>query len=120
MLRVFGAPSRYVQGPGALDTLGQELLRLAPDAVLLVDPLVEDMVGERLRTACASSGLDARFLTFGGECSAAEVDRLVAQLGGRQPSVVAAAGGGKCLDTGKGLAHRCGAKVASVPTVAST
>src|SRR6185436_18711321 len=52
-------------------------------------------------------------------CGPPEVDRLEREVGSFRPAIVVAAGGGKCLDTGKALAKRLGARVATVPTIAS-
>jgi glycerol dehydrogenase len=56
---------------------------------------------------------------FGGECTPSEVDRLALAAGSFRPDVVVAAGGGKCLDTGKALAKRLGTRMATLPTIAS-
>lgn len=37
---IFGSPSRYVQGPGALSSLGAEMARIGSEAVLVLDPLI--------------------------------------------------------------------------------
>lgn len=119
-MKVFGAPRRYVQGKGALNRLGMELARLCDAAVLVIDPFVDDLHGARIVLSCAAAGVALTRLRFGGECCPAEIDRLTAALGGRTPAVIAAAGGGKCIDAGKALAHRLKAKVVTIPTIAST
>lgn len=116
---VFGSPSRYVQGPGALAGLGRELARMGGAVALLVDPVMQDRHGETIRATCDEAGIDASVLTFGGESTWAEVDRLEGLLT-TSPAIVAAIGGGKCIDAGKALAHRLGARVVTVPGIAST
>ena len=116
---VFGSPSRYVQGPGALAGLGDELARIGGDIALLIDPVMLEHHGGVIRESCRAAGLDVAFLTFGGECTAPEVNRLQALLV-RPPAIVGAIGGGKCIDAGKALAHRLGARVVTVPGIAST
>lgn len=117
-MMIFGSPARYIQGPGLLSQLGQELARLSDRAVLVVDPFVENAYGEAIAASCRGAGVALTLLTFGGESSPEEVDRLFA-LAGEAP-VVVAAGGGKCIDAGKALANRTGAAMVTVPTVAST
>ncbi|MFS8036383.1 glycerol dehydrogenase [Xanthobacter sp. AM11] len=119
-MKVFGAPRRYVQGQGALDLLGTELARLAGDAVLVVDPVIDDLYGAGMDASCAAAGVRLRRLRFGGETSPAEIDRLAAACADAPVPLVAAAGGGKCIDAGKALANRLKAKVATIPTIAST
>lgn len=119
-MKVFGAPRRYLQGKGALGRIGAELKRLADDAVLVIDPFIDDLYGPQIAASCAEAGVALRRLRFGGESSPSEVDRLAAACGDSLPSLVAAAGGGKCIDAGKALANRLKAKVATIPTIAST
>ncbi|MCG5235095.1 glycerol dehydrogenase [Xanthobacter oligotrophicus] len=119
-MKVFGAPRRYVQGKGALDHLGPELARLTDSAALVIDPFIDDLFGDHLQASCRAAGVNLVRLRFGGESSPSEIDRLRAALGDTPPPLVAAAGGGKCIDAGKALANRIGAKVATIPTIAST
>lgn len=117
-MMIFGSPSRYVQGPGLLSKLGTELARISDNAVLIIDPIVEKLWGNMIETSCKDAGISLAMLAFGGESSPEEIERLSAKVG--RPSVVAAAGGGKCIDAGKALANRLNALVVTIPTVAST
>lgn len=116
---VFGAPRRYVQGPGALDLIGQELAAIGRTAVLLVDARVQELVADRIARSAADAGVALRALPFGGEITYPEIDRLVAGIGDARPDIVIGAGGGKTIDTGKMVARGTGAAFVSVPTVAS-
>ncbi|MCX8997097.1 glycerol dehydrogenase [Rhizobiaceae bacterium BDR2-2] len=118
-MMIFGSPARYIQGPGLLAEMGPELARLSGRATMVVDSFIEDAYGEAIAASCRSAGVELTLLTFGGESSPEEVDRLAA-LAGEAPPVVAAAGGGKCIDAGKALANRSGAAMVTIPTVAST
>lgn len=73
---VFGSPSRYVQGPGALAGLGRELARMGGNVALLVDPVMLQRYGETIRASAREFGLEVTFLTFGGEYTGPEIDRL--------------------------------------------
>ncbi len=116
---IFGSPGRYVQGPDVLDRAGTEFSALGGATLLLIDPALPASLGARLRQSCAEAGVDLSVVEFGGECSPDEIDRLERAAQGFRPAVVAAAGGGKCLDSGKALGGRLGARVAMIPTIAS-
>ncbi|MBN9072890.1 MAG: glycerol dehydrogenase [Rhizobiales bacterium] len=115
---IFGSPSRYVQGAGVLSGIGAEIGRVGTTAVLVLDPLIQDKYGELIAASCRVAGIAATQLRFSGECTPQEIDRLAAAAP-RSP-IVAAAGGGKCIDAGKALANRTDALMATVPTIAST
>lgn len=116
---VFGSPARYVQGRGVLEQVGSELARLGTSAVLVIDPAMRDSLGATFERSCADAALPLRMIDFGGEISPEEVDRIEREIGSAMPGVVAAAGGGKCIDAGKALGGRLGARIASIPTAAS-
>jgi glycerol dehydrogenase len=116
---VFGSPRRYVQGCGVLEQVGAELARLGDSAVLVIDPVVRRTLGDVFERSCASASLSLMTLDFGGESSVEEIERLERLLGARRPKIVAAAGGGKCMDVGKALGGRLGARIATIPTIAS-
>lgn len=116
---VFGAPRRYVQGPGVLSSIGQELASLGHSAVVLADERVQALVGDDIAAAAAEAGIGITPLRFGGEITYAEVERLVAGVADARHDIVVAAGGGKTIDTGKLVSRALGARFVSVPTVAS-
>lgn len=116
---IFGAPRRYVQGPGVLAEIGKELAVLGSSAVLLADDRVAAIVGSVVEKSANDAGVTITSLKFGGEITYAEVDRLVQAVSGSKHDVVIAAGGGKTIDTGKLLARALGSAFVSVPTVAS-
>jgi len=66
-----------------------------------------------------SAGIEPVVSTFRGECSLNEITAQVAALSKERIDCVIAAGGGKCIDTGKGVAFRLGTPVVIVPTLAS-
>jgi glycerol dehydrogenase len=65
------------------------------------------------------AGVESNFATFGGECTLDEVGRHVESLRSSNVDAIVALGGGKCVDTGKAIAHRLGLPVVIVPTLAS-
>lgn len=120
--RVFGGPSRYVQGNGVIDQAGHYLTRLGMrrSAVLLSRRSLE-AEGQRVITSALHAGLSIEVLTFGGECSYEEVDRHMATLTNSDQAVdsIIAVGGGKVVDAGRALSRRLDVSVAIIPTLAS-
>ena len=115
--RIMGMPRRYVQGPGTLDLLGETVAAISDSVAIIADELVWSALGERILSVLAASGLVARRLPFAGECTEAEISRLVAMADGA--GCVLAAGGGKAIDTAKGVATALSREVVVFPTIAS-
>ena len=90
---VFGAPRRYVQGPGALAGIGKELAMLGRSAVLIADARVMDLVGATMAGSAAAAGVALAPITFGGEITYAEIARITTAIGASRPDVIIAAGG---------------------------
>ncbi|HEV7367597.1 glycerol dehydrogenase [Arenibaculum sp.] len=111
-------PGRYVQGDGALDQLGGELLRLGGRALGVLDPFAFDTLASGLQWDREGPCIHRE--RFGGECSGHEIDRLARMGRERDVNVVVGIGGGKALDTAKAVAHCLDRPVAVVPTIAST
>lgn len=118
--RVFIAPQRYVQGREVLRGIGRYLsLMRAKRVALLMSARGSRNEGLRLLDSLRSAGIEAVGSTFNGECSIEEITAHVAALVNERIDCVIAAGGGKCIDTGKGVAFRLGTPVVVVPTLAS-
>ena len=118
--RVFIAPQRYVQGPGVLSGVGRYLtLMQAKRVALLMSARGSRNEGVRVRESLRAAGIEAVDCTFNGECSVEEITAHVAALRDQRIDCVIAAGGGKCIDAGKGVAFRLGTPVVVVPTLAS-
>ena len=120
--RVLIAPGRYVQGPGVLAHLGRYLAPLGvrrPAVLASEGGHVRE--GSSIVAGLKEAGLDPVAVTFEGESSVAEIERIVAVLREAGSSVdgLIAVGGGKCLDTGKCVAYRLHVPMGSCPTIAS-
>lgn len=118
LTRGFGGPLRYVQGPGVLADLGLIAAGLGKSALLLMDAFIDKTYGAALLSALTEAGVTTTSTVFGGESTDTEVARCSALGQGRQ--VVIGVGGGKTLDTAKIAARNLGARMVTVPTIAST
>jgi glycerol dehydrogenase len=112
-------PGRYIQGDGALETLGEEAARLGSKALLVCDPYIIEHLSDALQAGIGDA-IAAVQVRFGGECSDEEVARLVAIARKEGADVVVGIGGGKALDTAKAVAFELKTRTLIAPTLAST
>lgn len=114
--RIFGAPHLYIQGPGVLDRLPDLVSGLGNKPFLVADPFVAERYGPRLKELLGPSVIIA---PFGGECTSAEIDRMTAKAKACGTDVVIGMGGGKTIDTAKGVRILLGGRIVIAPTIAS-
>ena len=120
MIKTIGFPGRYIQGPNALATLPtllNEFKKKHP--VILWDEVVRASVGNELLAALNVSDITPKFLVFPGECTAEVIASLANQIDPFQDDIVIGLGGGKTIDTAKGLSRAHGMQLFIVPTIAS-
>ncbi|MCC7199168.1 MAG: glycerol dehydrogenase [Gammaproteobacteria bacterium] len=119
-LRIAGFPGRYLQGSGALGAIGTVARELAGRRLLVVsDDIVDAAVGGRLHEQLRAESMPVERLRFGGECTPAAIASLAQQVSARDGDVVVGLGGGKTIDTAKGVSKAMGARLIVVPTIAS-
>ncbi|MFA5663283.1 glycerol dehydrogenase [Castellaniella sp.] len=120
MLKVFAAPHRYIQGPDALAQLGAQAAVLgARRPLVIMDSFVRDLLFERIRQGLGDLADQAIVTVFSGECTGAEIDRLAGLAAGAQADVIVAVGGGKTIDSAKGVRIQSGLPIFIVPSIAS-
>ncbi len=114
-------PARYVQGAGAIHTLGEELAKLAKNAILLIDPFVDDHMGSTILSACEGK-VAYHKIRFAGECCDEEIERIVNEVMGLdfKADIVVGIGGGKAIDTTRAFADLIHLPTAIVSTLAAT
>ena len=114
MARVFISPSRYVQGPGELARLGDYTKTYGAHALVVISAGGLRRFGDVVSKSLEDAGVACTYDNFNGECSQAEIDRLVEVLRGCGADVVVGVGGGKIFDTAKAVAAAVDAPVAGV------
>ena len=117
---IFGSPRKYVQGIGAINSLGDYLSVLGKKAFVISASVVWGLGGEQIEKSLKKAGLDFYYHEFGGEASSAEIDRLTELARGESADVIVGVGGGKACDASKAIAHEMSVPVAVAPTSAGT
>lgn len=120
MIRTYTSVSRYIQGPGAIDQLGSRSLDWGSHPLIITDDIMQGILGERLQNCFEQAGAPFNLLTFPGEVTRPTIDALANTARQLGADVVIGLGGGKALDTAKGVALALGSNMISVPTIAAT
>lgn len=122
MLSVFCAPLRYVQGAGAMDRLGAEMVAVGLEGPVLI--VAGPTVIARLAPAWADSfeaeRITSRVRLFGGESSRREIAAIVEEARSLGAQAIVGAGGGKVLDAARAAAAAMRLPFVSCPTICST
>jgi len=118
-VRVFAAPRRYVQGPGALDELAGLVAPLGPAPLVISDVFVMELLGDRIERQLVAAGLHPLLRSLRGEITRASVSELASSCAGTDVSVAVGVGGGKSIDAAKAVAMLLGLPVVTVPSIAS-
>lgn len=117
--RVFAAVSRYVQGWGATDRIGDYTRHLGARCAVMVDAQLFAAFAPRLEAALSRSGIRADMSAVGGEVTIAAITAEAHRVRSSAPDFVVGAGGGKTIDIAKGIAHSLYLPIVTVPTIAS-
>jgi len=120
MKKILIAPNRYVQGPGVIADLGEQVKPLGDHALVTGGKTAFAVAREAVAASLEAQGIRATFELFRGECCRSEIDRLK-EVGTRAgANVVIGVGGGKVIDTAKAVAYYMNVPVVIVPTIAAT
>ncbi|WP_373893513.1 glycerol dehydrogenase [Virgibacillus natechei] len=117
---IFTSPSKYIQGKGALNNIGEHVKGIGKKPLILSDEIVWGITGETIEKSLKSENVDYHYVEFNGEASLTEMDRVTKEGKENAADVVVGVGGGKTLDTAKGIADGLEVPVVIVPTTAST
>lgn len=118
-IAVFGAPSRYLQGAGALDRLGALAAGLGDRVILVTDATVLGLYGDQIRLSAENAQVGLEVLLLDGDLLPSTAKLLTKDLITKAGDVVVGCGGGRAIDSGKAVAELLGAPLITVPTVAS-
>ena len=80
MLKVIQSPAKYLQGPDAAVLFGQYAKNLAESFFVIADDFVMKLAGEKVVNGLQSHDIRCHAERFNGECSHAEINRLMAIL----------------------------------------
>lgn len=117
MIRTIGFPGQYHQGPGALNQVGRFI-----EHCEFVRPVIicDEFVAEHIVPGIMHLPKNLQVFKFPGECTSQVTDQLALQAKAVKADVVIALGGGKSIDTAKGVSKRQQIPVIICPTIAST
>lgn len=118
--KIMISPGRYVQGPGAIRQLGQQVKNLGKRAFVIGDRIALPLVRDDVQQSLQEHHIDFQVEEFGGECSMPEINRLKSLGEESRAQIIIGIGGGKTLDTAKAVAYYLELPVVVVPTIAST
>jgi len=119
-VKTIGFPGRYLQGPGAIRELGGLLIEFGSKSpAVVMDDVVREAAGAALNEAIGATGITAQRLRFPGECTANAIRDLASQAQASGADMVIGFGGGKTIDTAKGVAKALGLRLIIVPSIAS-
>ena len=114
MLKVIQSPAKYLQGPDAAVLFGQYAKNLAESFFVIADDFVMKLAGEKVVNGLQSHDIRCHAERFNGECSHAEINRLMAIL--QKQGCRGVVGIGGLGHMGIKLAHAMGAHVVAFTT----
>ena len=118
-MKVFGAPGRYLQGPGIINSVGACAALCGRSAVVVADRFVLPLFRDVLQQSLAESAVDSLFIPFDGALTSLTGGDLVRACGKFKPDTIVAVGGGRAIDAGKAIADLLQTALVTLPTAAS-
>ena len=118
--KILASPFKYIQGAGELSRISDHISGFRGPFLFVMGTFAYQNLKGIIEKSFQGSGLTLVFEQFQGECTKKEIDRLREVFRNSHCTVVVGAGGGKALDTAKGVAYYEDVPVISIPTIAST
>lgn len=120
MSKILKSPSEYIQGQNVLAEFDKYLDSMGKRLLILIDPFVDSFLHSSLDACFEGKDFTLFYEKFQGECCQRLIDQLADTAKENRCTAVVGIGGGKTLDTAKGVAHYAGLPMVIVPTIASS
>lgn len=117
--KMFVSPDKYIQGAGLLERSAQYISPFGNKILLISDDIVWKIAGEKFAKYLSNEGFTVKRATFNGESSANEIDRITEIGQSNKSEIIIGLGGGKTLDTAKGVSENLEGTLIIAPTAAS-
>lgn len=113
-------PQQYISEEGAYRHLVGILKGLFAKHVLFLHGIKSLHKATPYLPDLAKAGIDTVDMTFGGECSYKEIERVIREIRKHNIDLIIGLGGGKVMDTAKAAAYKTGGRpLVLMPTMAS-
>lgn len=120
MSRILKSPAKYVQGCGVLSELDQYVQGMGDRFLILISQSGIQRICPTLDQCFTGKAFSLHYEVFQGECCQTAIDHFAALVQAEGYTAVIGVGGGKILDTAKGVSYYAHVPAIIVPTVAST
>jgi glycerol dehydrogenase len=120
MTRILASPSKYIQGPGEISRIHEHISHHEGPALFVMGGFAHTNLKGIIEESFRNCKNQPVFERFSGECTKDEIKCLRAVCRKHGCTVIVGIGGGKALDTAKGVAFYEKIPVVSIPTIAST
>jgi glycerol dehydrogenase len=111
---------RYIQNKNALELIGKEVLQLGKRAYIIGGKTAFEVSFDKIQESIEREKIDYKVHVFKGYCSMNQINALSEEAKAFGADVIIGVGGGKAIDTAKGVANVLNKKIVTVPTSAAT